>query len=222
MASCLLARLLLSLSVRLRIIGAEHTARKDPFILAANHISHFDPTILSVAAHRKIDWMAMAELFVHPLMSLWLTNIDCFPVDRGRPDRAAVRAALDRLKRGHVVGIFPEGGIRDGARSILGGATVKPGVGAIAQLAHVPVVPAIIIGTDRLYAPQAWRPFRRTEIWIVFGPPLHNPSIGKEARTHMEEQLGETLRKLLAELQNRHGLTENDLPQPPARRKGRF
>jgi 1-acyl-sn-glycerol-3-phosphate acyltransferase len=219
--SLLLARLLLAPAVRLRVRGAEATARPGAFILVSNHISHFDPTTISVAARRRIDWMSMAELFAHPLVAAWLRAMDCFPVDRTRVDRAAVKAALDRLRRGRIVGLFPEAGIRDGPTSVLGGAAMRSGVGALAQLSGAPVTPCVIIGSDRLYAPRNWIPFRRTTIWIAFGEPMECPGQEKDAREEFETQIAARLRALCAELSREFGLTEADLPQAPARRKGR-
>ncbi len=222
MISRFLAKCILSLVVKLRVVGAEETARSGAYILAANHISHFDPPILSVAAQRKIDWMAMAELFTHPVVAAWLLAIESFSVDRGKADRAAVRTALDRLKRGHVTGIFPEGGIRDGAGSVLEGAPIRPGIATIAHMSGAPVIPCVLIGSDRLYASKSWLPFRRNTVWISFGKPIFCGDGGKSAREELETAVGESMRSQLADMNQRFGLTPSDLPQPPSRRKGKY
>ena len=121
------------------------------WILAANHISHFDPLLITATVPRKIDWMAMADLFRGRLLGAWLRASDCFPVVRFKPDRAALRTAIVRLEAGHAVGMFPEGGLRDGAASVLGGAPLLRGIRAVAQMAHAPLVPCVILGSDRLY-----------------------------------------------------------------------
>lgn len=221
MLSRFLARCLVAPFARVRIIGREHTARRGAFILAANHISHFDPPVLSVAALRKLDWMAMVELFENRLVAAWLRGIETFPVDRERVDRAAVRTALVRLRRGHVVGMFPEGGIRDGATSVLNGAPMQPGISALAQMSGAPIVPCVILGTDRLYDAANWRRFRSVGIWIAFGEPIRCEAHGKEARAETETQLRAAFATLLNQLRERFGLSEDDLPQPPLRRKGR-
>lgn len=223
MFSRLLARLVFSLFANTQILHPERTAWRGGCILAANHISHFDPPLLGVAARRKVDWMAMLELFEMPVLGAWLRAIGSFPTDRAHVDRAAVRTALTRVKQGRMVGIFPEGGIRDGARSVLGGAPLKPGVARLAQLAQAPVLPCAIVGSDRFYDPQMWRPFRRVRVWIAFGEPISAPGhLGKEAaRDYLERELAKAFRDLFAELRETFALTSGDLPQPPARRKGR-
>ena len=116
------AKVLFTCVTRIQVLGRENARRRGGFLLAANHISHFDPPIIATALRRKVDWMAMAEFFPHPVLGRILRAIECFPVDRDRANRATIRTAIDRLKRGRIVGMFPEGGIRDGTRSVLEGA----------------------------------------------------------------------------------------------------
>ena len=92
----------------------ERATAPGAWVLASNHISHFDPLLITATLPRAIDWMAMADLFAGRLLGAWLRASDCFPVVRFKPDRAALRAAIVRLEAGRVVGMFPEGGLRDG------------------------------------------------------------------------------------------------------------
>jgi 1-acyl-sn-glycerol-3-phosphate acyltransferase len=150
-AGKLLVRLLLGCVTRVRVFGRENANRTGGFLLAANHISHFDPFLISLVVQRKIDWMAMAEFFRFPLVGLLLRAVDAFAAERDRADRKTIRTAIERLKEGHVVGLFPEGGIRDGARSLLEGAPLRPGASTLAHIASVPILPCVILGSDRLY-----------------------------------------------------------------------
>lgn len=196
---------------------------KGPMIVAANHISHFDPPLLSAAALRPIHWMAMVELFENPVAGAYLRALGAIPTDRRRVERSSLRTALDRLKKGHVVGVFPEGGIRAGATSILGGARMRPGVATIAEMAGVPIVPCIVIGSDRLYARQKWWPPRQVTFWVGFGDPIRPPEglSRKDTRVYLEEELTRSLRSLFSVMRERFSLKDDDLPQAPGRRKGR-
>src|SRR5277367_5922264 len=135
MISRFLAKTIYSLLGTIHVFHAERSSLPGPCVLASNHISHFDPPLLSMAARRKIDWMAMKDLFKHPFTAFYFHSIDTFPVDRNNLDRASVKTALKRLKKGRVVGMFPEGGIRAGNTSVLEGAPMHPGAGALAQMA---------------------------------------------------------------------------------------
>jgi 1-acyl-sn-glycerol-3-phosphate acyltransferase len=210
----LAAKALFGCVTSIDVVGAEKLPKKEAFILAANHISHFDPPILATVVHRKVDWMAMAEFFPHPVLGRILRAIDCLPTDRHRAERRTIRAAIKRLKTGRIIGMFPEGGIRDGSASVLEGAPLRPGVSALAHIASVSIIPCVILGSDRLYAKKNWRPFRRTPIWIAFGDAV----VVAEPRGNREEterRLASAFKSLYAELRQKFSLGADDLPHSP-------
>lgn len=204
---------------RVHVLHRERSGAAGRWILASNHISHFDPPLLSVAARRRVDWMGMAELFSHPWAAAWMRSVGAFPVNRTRADRAAVRAALERLSRDRVIGMFPEGGIRDGAHSALGGAPLRTGIGALAQLSGAPVVPCVIIGSDRLYRPSRWLPLRGAPVWIAFGEAITCAGRGRQSRVEFEATVARKLRDLADELREAYHLRDEDFPMPPQLRR---
>jgi 1-acyl-sn-glycerol-3-phosphate acyltransferase len=216
----LFMRGLFGYSARIHVLRRENAERSGGFLLASNHISHFDPFILSGLIRRKIDWMTMAEFFPKPLLGQFLRAVDAFPADRYRANRETIRATITRLRQGRIVGIFPEGGIRDGENSILHGAAAKSGVSVLAHMAGVPVVPCVILGSDRLYNARRWRPIKRTPVWIAFGdailPPAHLEKV--EARERIEKDFARALSNLSSELREKFSLLSDDLPQSPRQR----
>ena len=213
-------KILFGYSARIRVLRPENANRAGGFMLAANHISHFDPFIISSVVRRKVDWMAMAEFFPLPVLGLLLRAVDAFPADRHRADRKTIRTAIQRLKQGRIVGLFPEGGIRDGARSLLEGTPLRPGASTLAHISGVPILPCVIIGSDRLYSKKSWLPLRRTPIWIAFGNPIpHFPNLEKSAaRERIDRELAVAFKILYAELREEFSLTPDDLPHPPRER----
>lgn len=217
-------RIVLAPFTRRRVIGSENVPPTGPAILAPNHISHFDPPLIGISAGRQVDWMAMEELFGNPVLAAALRWIGSFPVGRGKMDYAAVRTAIERLRRGRMVGVFPEGGLRTGPASVLEGAPLKPGVSALAQMTQAPVIPCAVIGTDALYDPRRWIPWRRSAVWIVFGQPLAPPASAGDkatARESFERILGEKMRELYTRTVCVENIPEDCLPQTPQKRKGR-
>src|SRR6266513_1276250 len=212
-AGKLLVRLLFGCVTRVHVIRPENANRTGGFLLAANHISHFDPFIISLVIRRKIEWLTMAEFFQSSVVGFLLRAVDAFPVDRDRADRKTIRTAIERLKEGRVVGLFPEVGIRDGA-------PLRPGASTLAHIADVPILPCVIVGSDRLYSTKRWLPLRRTPIWIAFGNPIsHFPELQKlEARERIESELASVFKNLSSELQQTFRLTIDDLPHPPRER----
>ena len=222
-AAALLMKLLFGCVARVRVLGSENVNRTGGFLLAANHISHFDPFVISSVVRRKIDWMAMAEFFRFTVVRFLLRAVDAFPADRDRADRKTIRTAIERLKDGRVVGLFPEGGIRDGARSLLEGAPLRPGASTLAHIAGVPILPCVILGSDRLYSTKRWLPLRRTPIWIAFGNPIsHSPDLERsQARERIESELTSAFKNLYTDLQQIFRLTTDDLPHSPRERMKR-
>ncbi|HEX4638023.1 MAG TPA: 1-acyl-sn-glycerol-3-phosphate acyltransferase [Chthoniobacterales bacterium] len=219
-AASLFMKLPFGYSSRVYIVGGENVKRAGGFLLASNHISHFDPVIISSVVRRKIDWMAMAEFFPMPVIGPFLRAVDAFPAERDRADRKTIRTAIERLRKGRIVGVFPEGGIRDGARSLLEGARLRAGASTLAHIAGVPIVPCVILGTDRLYAKRSWLPFRRTPVWIGFGQPISNyPELEKSAaRERLENELTAAFQQIYAELREKFQLAPDDLPHSPRER----
>jgi 1-acyl-sn-glycerol-3-phosphate acyltransferase len=103
-----------------------------------------------------------------------------FPLDRSRPDSPTVRIMLDRLKRGRVVAMFPEGAIRGPEESVLAGGKVNPRVGRLARMASVPLIPCVIVGTGAYRRPVNWLPLRRVRFGLNYGQPIEFAREGPE------------------------------------------
>jgi 1-acyl-sn-glycerol-3-phosphate acyltransferase len=135
------------------------------FVLAANHTSNFDPWPLGFPLwpRRQLHFMAKVELF-NPILGPPLRAGGAFPVRRGEQDIEAVETAMRLCREGNIVMVFPEGTRR--AKGIVKKFTAKPRTGAarIALAADVPLVPAAIVGTDRL--------LRLPRLKVAYGPPV--------------------------------------------------
>lgn len=214
-----LARLLFLVCARVRVRNYGSPSR-GPFILAANHISHFDPPLLSAFGPRRIDWIAVRELFSLRFFHWFFTTLAVIPVDRSGADRTALRTAVKRLQAGRVVGIFPEGGIRDGDRSLVNGAPMRPGVAVLCAMSGAPIVPVVILGSDRLYQKKNWLPWRRAPVWIGLGAPISAPEgcTGDTLRRHLTQELSAALIGLKNRLMEDFSLTTADLPHSPQTR----
>ncbi|MDQ6941667.1 MAG: 1-acyl-sn-glycerol-3-phosphate acyltransferase [Candidatus Eremiobacteraeota bacterium] len=174
---------LFRLLFRYRVIGAEKIPRNGGVIVAANHISNFDPPILGTALPRPVSYMAKKELFAMPVLKTILPWLYAFPVDRASGGTAALRAALRMLKEGRCVGIFPEGG-----RNVNGTNDEKGGAAFLAAASGAPVIPAAIVGTRRL------RPFGR--VTVVFGDPMHVVRNRQSKEDDLEKGAAEIMQRI--------------------------
>lgn len=166
--------------------------------MAANHLSPYDVPCLIKESGRKIDFVSTTEVFRNPLMAWFYGNMNAFPLDRGRVDVGATRTILERLQRGRVVGIFPEGVIRTEENSVLNGGRIKPGVVRLAKLANVPILPTVILGTSAYRRVLSWAPIRRIRYGINYGEPI-DPAASKDI-DDLQQQLLAAYRLLHAEL----------------------
>ncbi len=167
---------LIFLPCRIRVVG-EFAYEKGPLLLVGNHISHFDPPALGTLVKPVVDFMAMKDLFAAGWSDWLFTNIFAIPVNRDGSGSEALREALKRLQAGRVLGVFPEGGLRTGVESILEAVPLPPGAALLSLKTNSPVVPVLILGTDQLYAKQAW--WRRPQIRIEFLPAIYPVREGK-------------------------------------------
>jgi 1-acyl-sn-glycerol-3-phosphate acyltransferase len=145
---------------------------RGPFIIACTHISHLEPVIVSCLIDRHVDWMARIEFFKHPWAARVLECVDSFSVNRFGVPISTIRTSVDRLRAGRVVGIFPEGGVAREHEGMCNGGPMKAGVCVIAQRAGVPVLPVVVLGTEKLNAIEPWLPMRRGRLWVSFGRPV--------------------------------------------------
>lgn len=136
----------LRIAIRFRIEGLDNVPQVGPALVVANHLHNADPVLIIAAYTRPVLFMAKKELFSVPVIRWFVRQSGAFPVDRGKPDRSALRHAERLLSEGMLVGIFPEG-----TRSVTGGLTAPhPGVALLALRARVPIVPTAIFGTEVL------------------------------------------------------------------------
>jgi len=209
------------MTCRVKVVELSPVPRKGALIMASNHISHFDPPIISGFFPRQLDWMAMGELFGTPFWRGVFIRLNCIPVDRGGGGMTSFRTALHRLEEERAIGIFPEGGIRAGEWSILNGATMKPGLATLSIHSGAPVVPCALIGSDCLYKPDNW--LRKTTLYLLIGDTIEPPKLDArqaDARKRFEADLSKAFIALKEEAIARFGLSHEDLPRTPQAIKG--
>jgi 1-acyl-sn-glycerol-3-phosphate acyltransferase len=172
------------------------------FILAATHSSPYDIPLIMRHTRRGVDFVSITEVFKNPLVGWFYGSLNAFPLERSRPDAPAVRTILDRLKKGRLVAIFPEGGFRKGADSVVHSRKMRRGIGRIALLANVPIVPVVIINSGIYSRFASWLPLGRTRYGIIYGNPILPTGDGHA----MEDELVEQFVQLHARLSDRMAL----------------
>jgi len=156
-----LTRLFFHFEVR----GRENIPKVGGFILASNHVSYIDPTVLGFACSRRLTFMAKEELFRNPLFSWFLFKVEAFPIKRNSADIAALKEAMRRIKKGKALVLFPEGRRSDTKATF---SQPSAGVSFLAEKLNVPVIPAFIKGTEKAL-PKGAKFIRLAKISVYFG-----------------------------------------------------
>ncbi|MFD7296342.1 lysophospholipid acyltransferase family protein [Streptomyces sp. NPDC059897] len=165
---------LLRLLFRPRIEGLEHIPESGAAIVAGNHLSFADHFLMPAIIKRRITFLAKAEYFTGPgirgrLTATFFRSAGQIPVDRSGKEagQAAIREGLGVLRRGELLGIYPEGTRSHDGRLYKG----KVGVAAMALKAQAPVIPCAMIGTFEAQPPGQKIP-KMHRVTIRFGRPL--------------------------------------------------
>jgi 1-acyl-sn-glycerol-3-phosphate acyltransferase len=185
-----------------QVLHAERAPSTGAYLLVANHSCVYDAPLLIAANPRMIHWLSIVELFRNPLSRWFLSSFGALPLDRSKTDTVTVRQLARLLKEGNVVGIFPEGGMRHDAASVLETGGIDAGVCKLAQLAGVPVLPCVVLGAEKFQRWTSWLPGAGTR-WVVAFGELIAPRPGpdrNEARNQMAEEITLALRSLRAEV----------------------
>lgn len=148
--------------------GAHHVPAHGPVLLVCNHQSYLDLIVLGVGLHRHFHSMARATLFAKPLFAWLIRSLNAFPVDQGRGDVRSVRTAIELLKQGHLVLVFPEG--RRTATGRLG--DFSPGLMLMIRRAKPTVVPMAVDGVFDAWPIGRKRPSLDAKTGALYGKPI--------------------------------------------------
>ncbi|ONF66841.1 lysophospholipid acyltransferase family protein [Amycolatopsis keratiniphila] len=192
---------------RIRVEGTEHIPSSGGAVIACNHVSYLDFIFCGLGAQpakRLVRFMAKKEIFSNRVAGPLMRGMHHISVDRGA-GLASYREAVERLKAGEVVGVFPEATI---SRSFTV-KDIKSGAVRMAAEAGVPVVPMALWGTQRLWTKGRPKDLtkRHVPISILVGEPMH-PKADDDA-----EVLSKDLRVRMSALVDR---VQADYPEKPA------
>jgi len=169
--ACLIIKLILKIFWRFKRIGAEHIPKTGGVIIASNHVAYVDPPFLGAVTPRELFYLAKAELFSNALFGWLIRKYNAIPVTRGTFDRKAITRAVELLRGGKALLLFPEG-TRSRKGKFL---EPKLGIGKIALEAGVPIVPAYVHNSGNLSSCF----FKRKRLIIGFDTPIRKSFLEK-------------------------------------------
>ncbi len=151
---------------RLQVTGLDAMPLEGPVLLAGNHDSYWDPVAVGIAGlpRRQIRALAKKSLW-KPVIGSVLDGMGQIPIDRGAGDQHALDAAVEELRRGACIGIFPEG-----TRSLGRELRARSGIGRLAELVpEAEIVSCTVTGTVDIPKFPADRPRVKVEFFRPAG-----------------------------------------------------
>ncbi len=191
------ARFLLRVLWGYRVEGEDRIPREGGMIVAFNHVSYADPVVGGVGVPRELHFFAKRELFHNRVFGGLIAAHNAIPVRRGVVERETLEKVSAILGGGHALLVFPEGTrSREGK---IGDA--RPGIGMMAALAGVPIVPGYIRGTRSMGRAL----LRRGHLAVFFADPIDPAIAGGESRKEHYRRVGERVVESLRHLQAKYG-----------------
>ncbi len=192
-----LARLVVMVTTRRTVTGLENFPKKGPALIVINHLGDADAVLLGASIPAVIEGMGKIELNEHWLAGSVLRAYGVIWVHRGRPDRKAIRAALDGLAEGRMVALAPEG--RESVRGSLEEGT--EGAAFLAMKSGAAIVPVAMTGTENDTIYGNLKRWKRSRVTLTVGKPfvLREQADRQKMMREGTHQIMEALASLLPE-----------------------
>jgi len=190
--SQLAAWFLFTLVFGFRCFGRDRIPRRGGCIIACSHQSFLDPIIIGFSSSRAVNYLARRTLFNNWLFAALIRSYGAMELERDEADVRALKRCVERLRRGEIVLLFPEG-TRTRTGEI---GPLKPGVFLMSSRAGVPVVPAAVEGSLKSWPRGRLLP-GPAPLRIAYGRPIY-PAKGAASYREQTEKLREKMRELQA------------------------
>ena len=184
------------------ITGLENIPKNKPFIIASNHESYIDPVLLSVimfkTINKKVHYLALAKLFRSEIRKIvWKRWAGCIPVDINGSNELMFKEVVNNLKKGEIIGIFPEGPKKDS--KIKKG---KTGFIRIALDAKVPILPVGLKDSYKVLPIEKWIPRKyKRLIKVNIGKPIYLDYLKRHNKKDLR-RITDKLMKRIVRLRN--------------------
>ncbi len=173
---------------RLEVSGLEHLPLEGPVLLAGNHDSYWDPISVGIAGlpRRQIRALAKSSMWSQPLVGRVLDGMGQIPIERGKGDAGAIDRAVEELRAGACIGVFPEG-----TRSLGRDLRARSGIGRLAEAVPECAIVSCTV-TDTVDIPKF--PLARPHVRVRFFKPAGGGLQPGESPTDFAQRLLDEIR----------------------------
>lgn len=185
--------ILILCGTKITVIGEENVPKDEPVLYIGNHRSYFDVVITYARVPGLCGYISKKEIERIPLLNVWMRYLHCLFLDRNniKEGLAVILAAINKIKAGISICVFPEGTRNDTAEDFLPfhGGSLK-----IAEKSGCAIVPMALNHTDDIF--EAHLPWiRKTHIILEYCKPVYPKDLSKEDRKKLSELIENVIRE---------------------------
>ncbi len=185
--------------VRLTVKGEENIPKDEPVLYVGNHRSYFDIVITYARCPRLTGYIAKNSIEKIPLLRVWMRRLNCLFIDRDdiRASLKTILAAIDAVKRGISICIYPEG-TRGKGETELDMLPFKEGSLKIAEKTGCKVIPMAITHSADIF--ENHMPYiKKTHVYLTYGAPIDPTALSKEEKKKLGSYCQQAVLSLLEE-----------------------
>lgn len=178
-------RILFLCGTKITVIGEENVPKNEPVLYIGNHRSYFDVVITYARVPGLCGYISKKEIERIPLLNVWMRYLHCLFLDRNniKEGLSVILAAINKVKSGISICVFPEGTRNDTAEDFLPfhGGSLK-----ISEKSGCAIIPMALNHTDDIF--EAHLPWiRKTHIVLEYCKPIYPKDLSKEDRKKLSD-----------------------------------
>lgn len=175
-------------------LGEDRIPSDTPVLYVGNHRSYFDILITYVRVLRPTGYIAKKEMLRYPLLVNWMKNLHCLFLDRSdlKEGMKTILAAVDKMKSGISICVFPEGTRSRQADTFL---PFHAGCLKIAEKAKCPIVPMAIVNAGDIFEDHLPK-IKKTKVVVEYGNPIWPDRMDREQRRGLNDVVVEKIKEM--------------------------
>ena len=179
--------------VKITVIGEENIP-DEPVLFIGNHRSYFDILLTYSRCRRLTGYVAKKEMLRYPLLRTWMNRLYCLFLDRENPREGlkTILQAIDYVKNGISICIFPEGTRNDGEEGSM--LPFHSGSFKIAEKSGCAIIPISMNNTAEIFENHLPR-IKKAHVVIEYGKPIYMKDMDREQKKHISEYCQNIIRE---------------------------
>jgi len=185
---------------RISVKGRKNVPRKGPVLILSNHQSFFDPMYCQLPINRHMHYIARSTLYDNKFFGWLLLTLNTIPIKQGEADISAMKKAINVLKEGKMLCLYPEGSRTHDGKI----AEIQGGFGLLSRRSKATVVPVVIDGAYECWPRQNKWP-KIGKVYVEYGKPFTPEEIKELGDEEFSRLFNERLRTMQNQMRVRNG-----------------